>query len=51
LAKYGGMPIVIELGNGAVGDPIGKTFKRFQNGTPDSLLFFYKVFTEPPERK
>lgn len=51
LAGFGGMPIVVELGSGTVCDPVGKAFKRFQNGKPDSLMYFYKVLTAPPERK
>ncbi len=45
------MPIVVELPHGIVCDPIGKAFKRLRNGAVDSLLHFYKVFTEPPSPK
>jgi len=51
LAPCGGMPIVVELADQATCDPIGKAFKRFKNGSVDSLLHFYTVFTEPPSPK
>lgn len=41
-----GMPIVIELPNGNITNPIGKVFKRFENGAVDSLPYFYHVFAK-----
>jgi hypothetical protein len=34
-------PLVIALPNGAGINPIGKVFKRFNNGPEDNLAFFY----------
>lgn len=42
-------PIVVQLPNGAVCNPIDKVFKRLENGDEDYLPFFYQVFTVPPE--
>ena len=39
------MPIVVKLPNGNVVDPIAKAFKRFYYGEPDSIMYFYQVFT------
>lgn len=39
------MPIVIQLANGTVTDPISKSFKRFYNGEEDNITFYYRVFT------
>lgn len=38
------MPIVIKLKNGTITDPISKSFKRFYNGSEDSLEYYYQVF-------
>lgn len=38
------MPMIIQLPNGTVCDPIARAFKRFGNGADDDLVFFYKVF-------
>lgn len=39
------MPIIIQLPNGVITDPIGKAFKRFHNGEVDNLPYYHKVFT------
>ena len=41
-----GWPIVVELGEQRWCNPIGKTFKRLDNGPEDSLRYFYTVFTQ-----
>jgi len=43
-----GFFIVLELGTENVVNPIGKVFKRFENGSEDHLPYFYQVFTAPP---
>jgi hypothetical protein len=42
-----GFPMLVELPGGEVCNPIGKAFKRVENGTVDSLRYFYQVFTGP----
>lgn len=44
----GGWPLVVELGAGRLCNPIGKAFKRLENGPEDSLRYFYTVFATPP---
>jgi hypothetical protein len=39
-------PIVVELSNGVVCNPIGKVFKRLVNGSGDGLPFFYQLNAE-----
>ncbi|MGG9961193.1 hypothetical protein [Ferruginibacter sp. SUN106] len=39
------MPIVIQLPNGNIADPIAKAFKRFQYGNAESIRYFYQFFT------
>jgi hypothetical protein len=43
----GGWPLVVELGTGRWCNPIGKAFKRLENGPEDSLRYFYTVFSNP----
>lgn len=51
LAELGSFPLLIALGNDSalgpdkVCNPIGKVFKRLDNGEQDSLAYFYQVFT------
>ncbi|GLW72452.1 hypothetical protein Kpho02_47510 [Kitasatospora phosalacinea] len=42
-----GFPLVVDLPSGQVGNPIGKVFRRLDNGPEDSLPHFYTVFAEP----
>ncbi|MFB7943398.1 hypothetical protein ACFC6L_00610 [Kitasatospora phosalacinea] len=42
-----GFPLVVDLPGGQVGNPIGKVFRRLENGPQDSLPYFYTVFAEP----
>lgn len=39
------MPIVVQLPNGAISDPIAKAFKRFHYGAGDEIRYFYQVST------
>jgi hypothetical protein len=45
LAELAGLPLLIELGTESFCNPIGKVFKRLENGEVDSLPYFYQVFT------
>jgi hypothetical protein len=49
LAKFAGGPLVIQTGPEDFCNPIGKVFKRFENGEEDSLEYFYTVFA--PKRQ
>jgi len=42
-----GFPLVIQTGAAKFCNPIGKVFKRVDNGVEDSVPFFYHVFTKP----
>jgi hypothetical protein len=44
MAGLAGFPIVVELGPDNICNPIGKVFKRLENGDEDSLVYFYRVF-------
>jgi hypothetical protein len=39
-----GSPIVVELPGGSICNPVGKVFKRLENGREDYLPYFYQVF-------
>jgi hypothetical protein len=44
-------PIVVEMPDGRGCNPVGKTYKRFQNGPADNIAWFYHVMVEvPPDR-
>ncbi|ROR44643.1 hypothetical protein [Kitasatospora cineracea] len=45
-----GFPLVVQLPSGQVCNPIGKVFKRMDNGPEDDLPYFYRVFAEPWRR-
>jgi hypothetical protein len=45
MAKLAGSLLVIELSSETFCNPIGKVFKRLENGEEDSLPYFYQVFT------
>ncbi|WP_033222444.1 hypothetical protein [Kitasatospora phosalacinea] len=45
-----GFPLVVGLPSGQVCNPIGKVFRRLENGPQDSLPHFYTVFAEPWRR-
>lgn len=38
-----GCPLIIQIGEEDYCNPIGKVFKRLENGEVDSLQFFYQV--------
>lgn len=43
------LPLVLELSDGHnINNPIGKVFKRCDNGMVDNLPYFYTVFTDQP---
>ena len=46
--ELGGWPLVVELPTGRLCNPIGKAFKRLENGPADSLQHFYTAFAEKP---
>ncbi|MDX9864246.1 MAG: hypothetical protein RBT34_05505 [Anaerolineaceae bacterium] len=46
MRKVTNTPILIALPNANVTNPIGKVFKRFENGQGDNLEYFYQVFTK-----
>ncbi len=46
MANLAGFPLVVELPNDAICNPIGKAFKRIENGEEDSLPYFYQVFAQ-----
>jgi hypothetical protein len=39
-----GSPLVVELTNGSIVNPVGKVIKRMDNGEVDSIPYFYEVF-------
>jgi hypothetical protein len=47
MADFAGFPLVVQLGDDSFCNPIGKTFKRLENGEEDNLPYFYRVFTNP----
>jgi hypothetical protein len=42
-----GWPLVVELPNGSLCNPIGKVFKRLEFGEGENLPYFYRVFVKP----
>jgi hypothetical protein len=44
-------PIVVEMPAGRGCNPVGKVYKRFQNGPEDDIASFYHVMTEVPPEK
>src|SRR5262249_44063589 len=49
-AGFFGFPMVIEMPTKRVCNPIGKAFKRVDNGPEDSVRYFYAVFTSTEQR-
>jgi hypothetical protein len=47
MAGLAGFPLVIETGPQNFANPIGKVFKRVENGIEDALPYFYSVFSRP----
>lgn len=41
--QYGGPPIIVQLSDGSSWNPIGKVFKRIDEGEEDSLPYFFRV--------
>jgi hypothetical protein len=50
MTKVCSWPLVIALPNGTGLNPIGKAFKRFNNGPGDSLAFFYAASLRLPQQ-
>jgi hypothetical protein len=50
MADLAGFPLVVELGEEHFCNPIGKVFKRLENGEEDNLPYFYQVFTSRDKR-
>ena len=46
VAALSAMPLVIEMVNGGIGNPIGKVFKCYENGMVDSLAYYYEAFSK-----
>ena len=44
---FAGFFIVLEVGPKNLVNPIGKVFKRLENGIEDNLPYFYRVFAHP----
>lgn len=51
MAAVASSPIVIEMPDGRGCNPVGKVYKRFQNGPEDSIAGFFRVMTEVPPEK
>jgi hypothetical protein len=45
MKSLAGSPIVVELPDGTICNPVGKVFKRLENGREDYLPYFYRVCT------
>lgn len=46
MARAAGFPLVIELGAGTYCNPIGKVFKRLDEGPEHELTHFYRAFAK-----
>jgi len=51
MKDFAGFPLVLKLQNGSICNPIGKVFKRLENGSVDSLPYFYTVFSASELKK
>jgi hypothetical protein len=47
LAKVESLPLVVELPDGSVVNPLGRVFKRVQIGPGESVRYFYESFASP----
>lgn len=45
-----GQPLVVELSNGVVVNPIGKVFGRLTHGEEDNLFYFYRAYSVKPTK-
>ena len=43
--KTGNTPLIIEMSNGAIGDPIGKVLDYYEDESAESIASFYEVFS------
>jgi hypothetical protein len=46
--EWAGAPLILDLRHGHLVNPIGKVYKRLQNGIEDSLPYFYEVCSKRP---
>jgi hypothetical protein len=51
MGEVASSPIVIRVADGRGCNPVGRVYKRFQNGAGDSLASFYHVMTGVPPEK
>ena len=51
MATVASSPIVIQMPDGRGCNPVGKVYKRFQNGPEDNIAWFYHVMAEVPPAK
>ena len=56
MQDFAGFFIVLDLGTKGLVNPVGKVFKRLENGDEDNLVYFYRVFVgtgseDPPKFK
>jgi hypothetical protein len=51
MGEVASSPIAIWMPDGRGCNPVGKVYKRFQNGPEDSLAGFYNVMTQVPPEK
>jgi hypothetical protein len=51
MGEVASSPIAIRVRDGRGCNPVGKVYKRFQNGPEDSLALFYNVMTQVPPEK
>jgi hypothetical protein len=48
MGEVASSPIAIRVPDGRGCNPVGKVYKRFQNGPDESLASFYQVMTQAP---
>jgi hypothetical protein len=51
MGEVASSPIVVRVADGRGCNPVGRVYKRFQNGAGDSLASFYHVMTRVPPEK
>jgi hypothetical protein len=47
MERMSGFPLAVETGKDSATNPIGKVFKRLENGEGDDLPYYYQVFSKP----
>jgi hypothetical protein len=51
MGEVASSPIAIRVRDGRGCNPVGRVYKRFQNGPDDSLAGFYDVMTQAPSER